>query len=114
MGKSSTIKNEIKMRIEEATKCLEEESDSLRLQRERFNQKRSETEKIKSEIETLVNTEVDLKMKIDQHKRDASEEVGHIDEVEEEKKAEVFRLQQHISLLALVSGIKWDYDCLTV
>lgn len=110
-SKSSKIKNEIKMRIQDTSKSLEEESDSLRLQSDHFNQKRRETDKIKSEIEALVNTEIDLKMKIDQHKRDASEEVGQIDEVEEEKKAEVYRLQQHISLLALVSGIKWDYDC---
>lgn len=110
--KSNKIKDQIETRIQDCTQQLKDEFDSLRLKQERVNDKRSEVEKMKREIIDLAKKEIELKKKIDQHKEEASQEVEQIDEVEEEKKAEVFRLQQHISLLALVSGIKWDYDCI--
>lgn len=108
--KSNKIKEEIQSRIDDSMRKLEEETEALRFQQDCVNEKRSEVDKMKREIAELIKKEMELKMKIEQHKEDASQEVEDLDEVEEEKKAEVFRLQQHISLLALVSGIKWDYD----
>ena len=110
-SKSSKIKDEIKTRIQISSGHLDEESEALKLQQERLKEKHTEIEKIKYEIAVLVKKEMELKVKIDQYKQDAFEDIGQIDEVEEEKKQDVFRLQQHISLLAMVSGIKWDYDC---
>ncbi len=110
--KSGKIRDEIQSRIQDSSEQLDQEKESLRMQKERVNEKRAEVDRVKRNISELIKKEMELKMKIDQHKKDASQEVEEIDEVEEEKKAEVFRLQQHVSLLAHISGIKWDYDCI--
>ena len=108
--KSNEIKDQIEIQTKIASQQLEDEAESLRLQQERLDSIQKEVDKVQSDTKELTRKEKELKIKIDQYKDQASQEVENIDEVEEEKKAEVYRLQQHISLLALVSGIKWDYD----
>lgn len=110
--KSSRIKDQIQEQIQNCAQQFQDESNSLQLQQQRVGEVTNEIDRIRRKTSELVGKEKELKTKIEHYKDQASQEVEQIDEVEEEKKAEVFRLQQHISLLALVSGIKWDYDCI--
>ncbi len=109
--KSNRLKEEIQFRINDCLEKYNKKIDSIRLQRELIEELRNEIDSIKSITHESIEKERELKIKIDQYKDQASQEIEEIDEVEEEKKAEVSRLQEHVSLLAVVSGIKWDYEC---
>lgn len=110
-SKSNKIKEQVQSKIDSCVEELKSEAVSIRVQTERFEEIESQLNEIKKKTSDLVKVEKELKLKIDEYRELACQEVEQLDEVEEEKKAEVYRLQKHISLLALVSGIKWDYDC---
>lgn len=110
-SKADKIKDQVQAKIVSSLEEMENEEASIRAQQERFDEIENEVIDIKKNTLNLMKVEKELKVKIDSYKELASQEVEQLDEVEEEKKAEVYRLQKHISLLALVSGIQWDYDC---
>ena len=110
-SKADVIKDQVQAKINSSIDEMKNEKASIRAQQERLDEIENEISGIKKNTLNLIEVEKVLKNKIDSYRELASQEVEQLDEVEEEKKAEVYRLQKHISLLALVSGIQWDYDC---
>mmetsp|Transcript_26960 Transcript_26960/g.31359 ORF Transcript_26960/g.31359 Transcript_26960/m.31359 type:complete len:252 (-) Transcript_26960:70-825(-) len=108
--KSTTIKDRIQNRIEYFAEQCNSETEKLEKQQQKIDEFKSEVDTIRDCLSNLLKEEKEMKARIDEYKIQASQEVEQIDEVEEEKKVECDRLRNQISMYAVITGIKWDYD----
>lgn len=105
-----SIVSEISEKIQECSENSSQEEKNLKEQQKHINNLEAEVNDIRDSIEEAKETDVELRRKIQHYKELANEKIEEMDEVELQKKEEVYRLQTQISLHAHVTGIKWDYE----
>jgi chromosome segregation ATPase len=105
-----SIITEIVDKINESSKSFSQEEQNLQQQQKHITDLENEVNEIRYCVDEAKEEELTLQKKILHYKEQASERVERIDEVEVQKKEEVYRLQTQISLHAHVTGIKWNYD----
>jgi len=101
---------EIAERITECSKSFSQEEQNLRQQQKHIADLENEVKEIRNSVDVAKEEEIALQKKIRHYTEQANARVERIDEVEVQKKEEVYRLQTQISLHAHVTGIKWNYD----
>ena len=102
--------NQIQSKIEECTKNFSQEEQNLRQQQKHIADLENEVNEIRNNVIEAKEEKLQIQRKIEHYKEQANERVEQIDEVEIQKKEEVYRLQTQISLHAHTTGIRWDYD----
>jgi len=107
---ADAIVDEIQNRIGTCSKNFSQEEQNLRQEQRHIQDLECEVDEIRDNNIIAKEEEKQLERKIEYYRELANEHVEQIDEVELEKKEEVYRLQYQISLHATTTGIKWDYD----
>jgi len=110
VSEGTSIISQITERINECSKNFSEEEQNLRQQQRHIADLENEVNEIRNSVDMAKEEEIILQKKIRHYKEQANARVERIDEVEIQKKEEVYRLQTQISLHAHVTGIKWNYD----
>lgn len=110
-SKSDGLKAQIKSRLEVATKACDQEEGTLKQIEGKTSILQERVLELRDENEEIVNETKVSKARTLQYQIDSSRQLEQIDEVEAQKKREVPKQQQSISLFASTTGIKWDYDC---
>jgi chromosome segregation ATPase len=106
----NAIISDIADRIKDCSSNFSQEEQNLRQQQKHVADLEYEVDEIRNSVDEVKEEDLALQKKIQHYREQASERVERIDEVEVQKKEEVYRLQTQISLHAHVTGIKWDYD----
>ena len=109
-AQANNIMEQIKARTDECSKACMNELNDLHNHRETLKSLEMELNNIRLKNLHLDEKQSTVKERIEGYRAEAKEEVEQIDELEEERKAEVPRLKQQISILATSTGIKWDYN----
>ena len=108
---SKSLQTQLKNRMEEAMKAYEKEEDVLKEAEDKNTILRERITELRDENEKILKDTKDSKAKTVRYQIESSKQLDQIDEVEAQKKRDVPKQQQYISLFATTTGIKWDYDC---
>mmetsp|Transcript_14701 Transcript_14701/g.20782 ORF Transcript_14701/g.20782 Transcript_14701/m.20782 type:complete len:251 (-) Transcript_14701:51-803(-) len=107
---SKSIQNALQKRINQERAACMKESDDLYHMELKLQQLQVDKDALHESLQDMDTLEREMKERIIQYNMEASEQVESIDQVESERKQQVPRLKQQISLYAATTGIKWDYD----
>lgn len=110
MACSNQIKNELENRIQHAREACREESDDLYRMKVALKKLQAEKFALHQELNEMDASEKEKRERIRQYEIESELEIEAIDQVEAERKDQVPRLKNLISLYAMITGIKWDYD----
>eukprot|EP00553_Chaetoceros_curvisetus_P004598 CAMPEP_0204618668 /NCGR_PEP_ID=MMETSP0717-20131115/5244_1 /ASSEMBLY_ACC=CAM_ASM_000666 /TAXON_ID=230516 /ORGANISM="Chaetoceros curvisetus" /LENGTH=266 /DNA_ID=CAMNT_0051632457 /DNA_START=10 /DNA_END=810 /DNA_ORIENTATION=+ len=107
---TQTILSHIQSKLQSTQSQYTQEQNTIQSTRQYIHDLELEMNDISTTNEDLVQEEIQLTQHIQQYTTLANECVNVQQEVEVQQKEQVYRLQTQISLHALVSGIKWDFD----
>jgi hypothetical protein len=96
--------------VQEAAEQCKEESAAIYQMQTALHKLHAERDAVLADLSSTDEQVEELNKEIIRYQQEAEEEMGAIDSVEENAKKSVPRLQYLISLYALCTGIKWDFD----
>jgi len=102
--------SKLKTRITKEEEAYNSESNELRNQKEAVETIQSEVNALTHTHESLLNQDEEEKRKINLRKEEVAEEIEELDMIEVERMREVPRVKRAISMYAMFTGIKWNYD----
>lgn len=96
--------------VEQAAEHCKEESAAVHEMQQALKKLAAERDNVLHYL-SLTDTQIEnINKEIMRYQTEADQEIGAIDSVEEERKTSVPRLKYLISLYAMCTGIKWDFD----
>jgi seryl-tRNA synthetase len=110
LTQSTEIKNRIESVTDQCSQLLKEETDKLKIHERNLEELQTEIDRVMCKRNDLQQQLSQVNQQIETYSMEASQEIDGFDTVEMEKRDEVPRLKQQISMHAAATGIKWDYD----
>jgi len=110
LTRSIELKGRIQLAIDKCSKQLQVEIEKLKNHEQNLNELQTELDRIIYKRNSLQNQSDELNRQIQLHVTEASQEMEALDTVEMDKRNEVPRLKQQLSLHATGTLIKWDYQ----
>jgi len=107
---SSLLKDRIQKKINDCASSYDFEQQKLKSHEQQLRSLEANVTNIRRHNLDLRQKKQIAEEKIKKYVLESNQEIEKIDEVEEQRKKELPRLKQQISLLATATGIKWDYD----
>ena len=111
---ASALQASLQSQIQEAREACAEESQDLYRLVESIRQLELEAQQLHNSVSESKALQTQLVQQISTHRKEASQHLEELDEVELERLQQVPKIKNQISLYAKTTGIKWDYDRETI
>jgi hypothetical protein len=111
---ASALQASLQSQIQEAREACAEESQDLYRLVESIRQLELEAQQLQTSVSESKTLQTQLLQQISTLRKEASQHLEELDEVELERLQQVPKIKNQISLYAKTTGIKWDYDRETI
>lgn len=110
LAKATQVKAQLEHNIQQAKELCDQESTVLIQLASHLAKFQEQRKALLQQIDDLDEHQRASQQKIALYQEEASQELDVISDLEEEKKRQVPRLKASISLYAVTTGIKWDFE----